>query len=65
LEGLGKENVGTFYAHLENIAAIWYILRPFGNLVVIWYVFPRFGILYQETSGNPASGYFCENEYGF
>jgi hypothetical protein len=40
LEGLGMENVGTFYAHLEYIMAIWYISGPFGNLVVIWYIFP-------------------------
>jgi hypothetical protein len=39
LEGLGKENVGTFYAHLECITAIQYILWTFGNLVVC-----KFGI---------------------
>jgi hypothetical protein len=49
LEGLGMENVGPFYGHLEYI---WYIKGPFGNLVVSWYSFPRFGILYQEKSGN-------------
>jgi hypothetical protein len=36
------ENVGTFYAHMEYIAAIWYILCSFGNLEVIWYISPRF-----------------------
>jgi hypothetical protein len=45
LEGLGMENVCTIYAHLEYIAAIWYIL--------CFYAFPRFGILNQEKSGNP------------
>jgi hypothetical protein len=44
------ENVGIFYAHLEYITAIWYILWSFGNFVVILYVF---GILCQEKSGNP------------
>jgi hypothetical protein len=49
------------YGHLEYIAAIWYILWPFGihilwpfgNSVVIRYTFPRFGILCHEKSGNP------------
>jgi hypothetical protein len=47
LEGLGMENVGIFFGHLEYryITAIWYILRPFGNVVAIWYIFSRFGIL--------------------
>jgi hypothetical protein len=38
LEGLGKENVGTFYAHLENILRPCGILWPFGSLAVIWYI---------------------------
>jgi hypothetical protein len=54
-EGPGKENIGTFYAPLEYITAMWYILCPFGNLVAIWHIFPRFGILYREKSGNPDS----------
>jgi hypothetical protein len=31
---------GIFYSHLEYFTAIWYILRPFGNVVAIWYIFP-------------------------
>jgi hypothetical protein len=38
---------------MEYFTAIWYILRPYGNIVVIWYIFPRFGQLCQEKSGNP------------
>jgi hypothetical protein len=38
---------------LEYITAIWYSLRPFGNLVAVWYISPRFGILDKEKSGNP------------
>jgi hypothetical protein len=41
-------------AILEYIAAIWYILWPFGNLVANWYIFPHSGILNKEKSGNPA-----------
>jgi hypothetical protein len=40
---------------------VWSILllleKIYGHLVYfvdIWYIFPRFGILYRETSGNPA-----------
>jgi hypothetical protein len=47
------ENVGIVYGRLDYIAAIWYILWPFGDLVFIWYVFNRSGILYHEKSGNP------------
>jgi hypothetical protein len=36
------ENV---FGHLEQFAAIWYILWTIGKLVVILYIFPRFGIL--------------------
>jgi hypothetical protein len=43
------------------LTAILSISWPFGifcghlvYLVAIWYIFPRFGMLYQETSGNPA-----------
>jgi hypothetical protein len=56
LKGFGKENVGIFYAHLEYITAIWYILWSFGYFVVIWFILPRFGILWDEKSGNPGSG---------
>jgi hypothetical protein len=38
---VGMEMVGTFWGHLEYIAAIWYILWQFGNLVAIWYVVSR------------------------
>jgi hypothetical protein len=31
-----------FDGHLEYITAIWYSLRPFGNLVAVWYIFPPF-----------------------
>jgi hypothetical protein len=58
LEGLGTEKVGMFCAHLEYTTAIWYILRPFGNLVAIWYIFSLFGKLCQEKSGN--AGHTCE-----
>jgi hypothetical protein len=34
------EKVGIFYARLEYIAAVRYILWPFGNLVVIQYIYP-------------------------
>jgi hypothetical protein len=30
LEGLGIENVVTFYDHLEYFTAIWHNLQPFG-----------------------------------
>jgi hypothetical protein len=49
------QKVGIFYAHLECITAICYILWSFGNFVVIWYIFPRFGTLCQEKSGSPGS----------
>jgi hypothetical protein len=29
------ENIGIFYAQLEYITAIWYILWSFGNFVLI------------------------------
>jgi hypothetical protein len=43
--GLGIQNVGIFYGHLEYfiaicmvyLMAIWYILRPLGVFAVIWY----------------------------
>jgi hypothetical protein len=40
-KNFGMEMVGTFWGHLEYIAAIWYILWQFGNLVAIWYVVSR------------------------
>jgi hypothetical protein len=42
LEGLGIENVGIFYDHLEY-------------LTFIWYIFPVLVCLDQEKSGNPVS----------
>jgi hypothetical protein len=35
---------GTFYSHLEYIAAIWYVLWPFGNFdnfSPFWYIVAR------------------------
>jgi hypothetical protein len=56
LEGLGTEKVGILFGHLENITAIWYILRPLGHLVVICCIFPRFGIIwYNIVSKNLAT----------
>jgi hypothetical protein len=55
LEGLGMENVGIFYGHLEYITVIWYTLCPFGILVTIWFIFTRSGRLYKEKSGNPVA----------
>jgi hypothetical protein len=40
------KKVGILYGHLKYVKAIWYILRPFGNLVEILYSFAHFGILY-------------------
>jgi hypothetical protein len=47
-EGLGMENVGVYYDHLEYFAAIWYNLWPFdidcGHLVYfspLWYVWTK------------------------
>jgi hypothetical protein len=53
LKGLGMQNVGIFYGHLEYCSAIWNIVRPFGILlghlvffmaflvyfVAFWYIF--------------------------
>jgi hypothetical protein len=46
------ENVDIFYALLEYIMVIWYVLWLFGNFVVVWDIFHRFGTLCQEKSGN-------------
>jgi hypothetical protein len=61
-DGLGMEDVGIFYGHLEY-------LRPFGvscgNLVHFF----RFGLLCREKSGNPvlkeffADGFFSISHY--
>jgi hypothetical protein len=55
LEGLGIENVVTFYDHFEYFTAIWYNLQPLsigcGHLVY----FSGLVCLDQEKSGNPES----------
>jgi hypothetical protein len=53
-EGLGMENVGIFFGHLEYFTAIWYILWQFGIYGYHWYIFSSFGVLCQEKSCNPA-----------
>jgi hypothetical protein len=37
------EKAVIFCGHLEYFTAIWYILRPCGNVLVIWYISPHFG----------------------
>jgi phosphotransferase system glucose/maltose/N-acetylglucosamine-specific IIC component len=38
--GLAMDDVGIFYGHLVDFAAIWYILWTFiVYFVVIWYIF--------------------------
>jgi hypothetical protein len=45
------ENVGIFYAHLEYVMEIWYILW---SMIILWqFGLGIFGILCQEKSGNP------------
>jgi hypothetical protein len=47
--GLGMENVGICYGHLEYLGYFGDILRPsFGR-----YIFPHFGVMYQEKYSNP------------
>jgi hypothetical protein len=62
LEGLGIENIVTFYDHLEyGHLAIWDNLQPFGTYTCsLW----SFGIFFsvlecfdQEKSGNPEHEY--------
>jgi hypothetical protein len=48
LEGLGTENVDTFYGHLKYKTNL-------VHFMVMWYISARFGMLYQEKFGNPAS----------
>jgi Ca2+-dependent lipid-binding protein len=52
LKGLGKENVGIFYAHLEYSMAIWYILWSF---VVILFIFIPVSIYYKKNLATLAS----------
>jgi hypothetical protein len=53
------ENVYIFYGHLEYFMGIWDILH-----MTIWYILYSFGTffpgLFQEKSGNPASGPNCK-----
>jgi hypothetical protein len=51
MERLALKNVGNFYGHLVYFAAISYIIWPFGMFCGR---VSRFGMLYKETSGNPA-----------
>jgi hypothetical protein len=51
LDGLGMENVGIFYCHLEYVSVIWSILLPFGQFychlvyfVAFWCILWSFGI---------------------
>jgi hypothetical protein len=48
LEGLGMENVGIFYDHLEYFTVIRYIMY-----MAVWYGFPFLVCLDLEKSGNP------------
>jgi hypothetical protein len=49
LEGLGLENVGIFYGHLEYIIDVWNILWHFGIFCGrLWYTFSCYGTLYQK-----------------
>jgi hypothetical protein len=41
------ENVGIFYGHLEQLTAIWYTLRSFGNVVIIWFILPCWYIVFR------------------
>jgi hypothetical protein len=50
------EVVGTFYGHLVHFTVFCYILWTFGIVRGNLVYFSRLGILYQEKSGNPASG---------
>jgi hypothetical protein len=46
LEGLGIENVVTFYDHLEYFTALWYNLQPLGiasGHLVYFFCFGMFG----------------------
>jgi hypothetical protein len=51
LEGLGLENVGIFYDHLEYFMAIWYNLLPSGivcghlvQIFTVWYVWTKINL---------------------
>jgi hypothetical protein len=54
LDGLGVDNVGIIYGHLEYLKAIWYILLSMGvcccqlvYFVVIWYIFPYWYVVWK------------------
>jgi hypothetical protein len=57
LEGLGMENVGTFFGSLVSFLTIWYNIRPFGTVWEfgsIWYVyFSRFGMFVPRKIWQP------------
>jgi hypothetical protein len=57
-----EKKVGIVYGHLEYTTAIWYSLRPFGNLVAIWFISSRFGILNLKKSGKPTRYHFYNKE---
>jgi hypothetical protein len=64
LEGLGKENVGIFYDHLEYFTALWCMLWPFGTVCGHLVHFSCFGMCGTKKSGNPggnAKDYYVEN----
>jgi hypothetical protein len=50
------EDVGIFFGHLVHFTVFCYVLWIFGKVRRNLVYCPRFGILYQEKSGNPASG---------
>jgi hypothetical protein len=53
------KKIAMFLGHLEYFTTSGNILWAFCNFVVLWYIFHplgiSLGILYQETSGNPAA----------
>jgi hypothetical protein len=52
LEGLGMENVGIFYDHLEYIMAFWYNLWRFGAVSSHLVFFAVFGMFRTKKSGS-------------
>jgi hypothetical protein len=39
--------IGIFYAHLEHIMTIWYIVWQFGIFMAIWYIYGNLVYLWQ------------------
>jgi hypothetical protein len=60
LEGLGIENVVTFYDHLEYFTAIWHNLQPFGIVCGHLVYFSRFGMFGPRKIWQPCSPAFLE-----